>query len=158
MNAIDTRAPLQIAARRADGLRTTGFNVSPPTAEDSARKKGIGPLPYLAFGMATAFSIRVFSAEWDHALDRLLVGAGIAALATAMIWIALLAARRSRAWAVAMALGIWIPYVNLLLTARYARRHWRDDAAAPGWLALAGMGAQLLASLRVLFSTPPPLA
>jgi hypothetical protein len=132
--------------------------VSPPAAEDSARKTRSGALPYLAFGVATAFSIRAFAAHWESALDRLLVGAGIAALATALVWIAVLAARRSRGWAVAMGLGIWIPYVNLLLAARYARQHWRDDAAAPGWLALAGMGAQLAVSLRTLFAAPPPLA
>jgi hypothetical protein len=118
----------------------------------------VGALPYLAFGAATAFSIRAFAAGWDSALDRLLAGAGIAALATALVWIALLAARRSRRWAVAMGLGIWVPYVNLLLAARYARQYWREDAAAPAWLALAGMLAQFAVSLRALFAAPPPVA
>jgi hypothetical protein len=132
--------------------------VSPPAAEDSARETRAGALPYLGFGAATAFSIRAFAAAWDSALDRLLVGAGIAALATALVWIALLAARRSRGWAFAMGLGIWIPYINLLLAARYARRYWREDAAAPGWLALAGLAAQVAVTLRALFAVPPPVA
>jgi len=74
------------------------------------------------------------------------------------VWIAWLALRRGRGWACAMALGIWIPYVNLVIATRYARRHWHDDAAAPGWLAIGGMVAQLAVSLRLLFAAPPPLA
>jgi hypothetical protein len=119
---------------------------------------GGGALPWLCFGALTAFAIEPFAGELPAALDRLLVGASVAALVTALLWIAVLAARRGRGWAWAVALGIWIPYVNLLLAAYYARRHWRDDAAAPGWLALAGLLAQLLVSLRLLFARPLPLA
>jgi hypothetical protein len=133
--------------------------VSPPAAQDSAeRGRSGGPLPWLCFGVATAVAIEGVAGELPAALDRLLVGAGVAALATSTLWIALLALRRGRGWAWAMGLGIWVPYVNLLIAAHYARRHWRDDAAAPGWLALAGLLAQLLASLRLLFAAPPPLA
>lgn len=115
-------------------------------------------LAYLVFGVATALSIRAFGEPWHSPVDRLLLGSGIAALLTAMLWIAVLAIRRSRGWAIAMALGIWIPYVNLLIAARYARRYWREDAAAPGWMALAGMAAQIAVSIRALFAAAPPLA
>jgi hypothetical protein len=133
--------------------------VSPPAAEGYAQRgRSGGPLPWLCFGVATAVAIESAASELPAALDRLLVGASLAALATATLWIACLAFRRSRGWAWTIALGIWIPYVNLLIAAHYARRHWRDDAAAPGWLALAGLLAQLLVSLRLLFAEPPPLA
>lgn len=133
--------------------------MSPPAAEDSAQRTGSGgSLPWLCFGVATAGAIHGFARGLPSAFDRLLLGAGIAALLTAMLWIAVLALRRGRGWAWAVALGIWIPYVNLLIAARYARRHWRDDAAPPGWLALGGMLAQLVVSLRMLFTPPPPLA
>lgn len=136
-----------------------GVQGSPPAAQDSAQRgRSGGPLPWLCFGAATAVAIEAVASELPSALDRLLVGAGSAALVTALLWIALLATRRGRGWVWTIALGIWIPYVNLLIAAHYARRHWRDDAAAPGWLALGGLLAQLLASLRLLCAAPPPLA
>jgi hypothetical protein len=115
-------------------------------------------LPWLCFGAATPAAIALFARDLPGAVDRLLLGAGVAALATALVWIACLAVRRGRGWALAVAAGIWIPYVNLLIAAHYARRHWRDDAAPPGWLALGGMLAQGAVSLRLLFAAPLPLA
>jgi len=133
--------------------------VSPPAPEDSALRSGSGPaLPWLCLGATTAGAVEGFARGLPAAIDRLLLGAGIAAVFTALLWIAILAARRGRSWALAIALGIWIPYVNLLIATHYARRHWREDAAGPGWLALAGLLAQLLVSLRLLFAAPPPVA
>ena len=128
----------------------------PPAAEDSARFHSTSAaLPWLCFGAATAGAIELFARGVPSALDRLLVGASIASLLVATLWLAWLALRRGGAWAWVFALGIWIPYVNLLIAAHYARRHWRDGAAPPGWLALAGLAAQLAVSLRLLFTAPP---
>jgi hypothetical protein len=131
--------------------------VSPPAAEDSA-KRGAQAFPWLCFGAATAGAIQLVGTGLPSALDRLLVGAGAASLLVALAWIACLAIRRGGTWAWVFALGVWIPYVNLLIAAHWARRHWRDGADSPGWLALGGLGAQLVVSLRMLFAAPPPLA
>jgi hypothetical protein len=115
-------------------------------------------MPWLAFGAATAGAISLFGAEFPSAFDRLLLGTSLASLIVATVWIACLAIRRGGAWAWAFALGVWIPYVNFVIAAEYARGHWREGAARPGWLALGGIVAQLLLSVRVLFAAPPPLA
>jgi hypothetical protein len=130
--------------------------VSPPAAEDSARSDGSSrALPWLCFGAATAVAIRLLAGGLPSAFDRLLVGSGAASLLVALLWIAWLALRRGGGWAWAFGIGLWIPYVNLVLAAHYARRHWRDGAAAPGWLALAGLAAQLIVALRMLYAAPP---
>jgi hypothetical protein len=144
--------------RHTDILRTRALNVSPLAAKDSAQPRRFGPLPWLCFGATTALAILELGEDVPAAVDRLLLGAGAGALVTALGWIAILALRRGGGWTWAVALGIWIPYVNLIIAARYAQRHWRDDAAAPGWLALGGFTAQLVVSLRMLFAAPPPLA
>lgn len=111
----------------------------------------------LAFGAVTSGCIVALADDRTGALDLLLLSASLGALATAGLWLWILAARTSRNWALAFALGIWIPYVNLVIASIFARRHWSEGARTPALLAIAGMVGQTIASVRMLAPglTPP---
>lgn len=111
----------------------------------------------LAFGAVTAGCIVGLGGGDAGAFDLLLLSASLGALATAGLWLWILAARTSRNWALAFALGIWIPYVNFVIASIFARRHWSAGARAPALLAIAGMVGQTIATLRMLAPglTPP---
>ena len=88
----------------------------------------------------------------------LLFAASGAALIVAGIWLLVLGLRSGPGWAVAWCVGIWIPYINLVLAGIYARRYWDDGARAPALLGVAGFGAQTIATLLLLSPPSPVLA
>ncbi len=108
----------------------------------------------LFFGLSTAALIINFGASGGGRVDLLLFSASLGAILTSLVWLALLALRRSRSWAVALWLGIWIPYLNLLIAAGFARRYWRDGARAPAMVAIGGFAMQTLVSVRILLASP----
>jgi hypothetical protein len=108
----------------------------------------------LLFGLSTAALITNFGVSGVGRVDLLLFSASLGAILTSLVWLALLALRRSRNWAVALWLGIWIPYLNLLLAAGFARRYWSDGARAPALVAIAGFAVQTLVSVRTLLASP----
>jgi hypothetical protein len=111
----------------------------------------------LAFGAVTSGLIVGLATDERSAVDLLLLSASLGALATAGLWLWILATRRGTAWAVGFSLAIWIPYVNFVVGSIFARRYWSEGARAPALLALAGMFGQTLATLRMLAPglTPP---
>jgi hypothetical protein len=111
----------------------------------------------LAFGAVTSGLIVGLASDEHSAVDLLLLSASLGALATAGLWLWILATRRGTGWAVTFSLAIWIPYVNFVVASIFARRYWSEGARAPALLALAGMFGQTLATLRMLAPglTPP---
>jgi hypothetical protein len=104
----------------------------------------------LAFGALTSLFVVLFGAEPMRTLDLLVLSASLAALATAGLWLWILAAQLSRGWGFAFALTLWIPYVNFVVASLFARRYWNQGARAPALLALLGMLGQAVATLRAL--------
>jgi len=104
----------------------------------------------LAFGAVTSGCIVGLASDERGAVDLLLLSASLGALATAGLWLWILAGRISRGWALAFALGIWIPYVNFVIGSLFARRYWNVGARAPALLAIAGMVGQTIATVRML--------
>lgn len=104
----------------------------------------------LAFGAVTSGCIVGLASDEKSAIDLLLLAASLGALATAGLWLWILAARTSRNWALAFALGIWIPYVNFVIASLFARRYWAQGTRAPALLGIAGMVGQTIASVRML--------
>jgi hypothetical protein len=111
----------------------------------------------LAFGAVTSGLIVALATDERSAIDLLLLSASLGALATAGLWLWILATRHGTGWAVAFSLAIWIPYVNFVVASIFARRYWSEGARAPALLALAGIFGQTLATLRMLAPglTPP---
>ena len=111
----------------------------------------------LAFGAVTSGLIVGLASDERSASDLLLLSVSLGAIATAGLWLWILAARRGTGWAVTFSLAIWIPYVNFVVASIFARRYWSEGARAPALLALAGMAGQTLATLRMLAPglTPP---
>jgi hypothetical protein len=101
----------------------------------------------LLFGLSTAALIINFGVSGVGRVDLLLFSASLGAILTSLVWLALLAL-------VALWLGIWIPYLNLLLAAGFARRYWSDGARAPALVAIAGFAVQTLVSVRTLLASP----
>ncbi len=113
----------------------------------------------LAFGVTTAAAIQandLFLPPGAGRLAILLFAAGLGAIVTALFWMLALGVQRSPGWAAAWLIGIWIPYINLVLGSLYARRYWNDGARPAGLLGLAGMVAQTLAGILLLFPEAPP--
>ena len=54
-----------------------------------------------------------------------------------------------------MGLGIWIPYVNLVLAGVFARRYWSEGGRGPALLGILGMVGQTVASIRLLVPAFP---
>lgn len=111
----------------------------------------------LAFGAVTSGLIVALAADDRSAVDLLLLSTSLGAIATAGLWLWILASRCGTGWSVTFALTIWIPYVNFVVASIFARRYWSAGARAPALLALAGMAGQTLATLRMLAHgvTPP---
>ncbi len=113
----------------------------------------------LLFGVSTAAVIRLAVDVQFGRPDLLLFAAGAGAIITALAWVLLLALARSTAWAIVMGLGVWIPYLNLVLATVFVRRYWSQGGRGPALLGLAGMlGQTLAASIRLLLPTLTPLA
>ena len=111
----------------------------------------------LIFGAVTAGLIPIISGGGRVArTDALLLASSFAAFLISILWIALLALRRSRGWAIAMWVGMWLPYINLLIAGEYSRRYWRQDAGGPTLLVIAATLAQVVASARALFAARGP--
>jgi hypothetical protein len=112
----------------------------------------------LGFGVTTAAAISVSDLLLPPGASRLtilLFAAGAGAIITALFWMLALGVQRSPAWAAVWLIGIWIPYVNLVLGSLYARRYWNDGGRGPGLLGIAGMVAQALAAILMLFPEAP---
>lgn len=110
----------------------------------------------LLFGVATTGIVRLVAGPGVSRLDLLLFAASSGAVVTTIGWVLMLALRRGRAWGLAMLLGAWVPYLNLVLSSIYVRRYWREDGRGPGLLGMVGLLGQTLASLRLLFPSAPP--
>ena len=104
----------------------------------------------LAFGAATAGFVLFIGREPVATINLLLMSGSLGAIATAGLWLWILAASHSRGWNLAFALTFWIPYVNFVVASLFARRYWAAGARAPALLAIAGMLGQTLATLRFL--------
>ena len=107
----------------------------------------------LVFGATSAALIRLMDGPLIPRLELLGLATGSAAVITALVWFAILGARRDALWVLAML----IPYVNLVAASSYARRYWSQGARAPALLGLAGIVVQTAASLRLLVPALPPL-
>lgn len=128
-------------------METEAGEERPPAVPRGAHVAAV--LPLSCFGVLTALLIR-----WAEvpALGRpglLLFAAGGGAVGTALLWLLCLGLRRGPGWAAAWLVGVWIPYVNLLLATAFARRYWHEGARAPGLLGLAGGAAQALSLVFV---------
>jgi hypothetical protein len=125
--------------------------------QDSSRLSPVArALLALLFGACASILIQALAASGEASrFQVLLMATSLSALLTSLLWIALLAAQRSRAWALAIYLGIWIPYVNLLIAALFARRYWSQGARRPALLGLAALVCQLAVSLQMLLCVPP---
>ncbi len=124
----------------------------PPVLSDPARVLLLG-----VFGVSSAMLIRFMGEGLIGRTDLLLMGVSVGAMVTALIWVLLLAFGRSTAWAAVMGVGVWVPYVNLVLASIFVRRYWAQGGRAPGLLGLAGMLGQTVASVRLLSPTLPTL-
>ncbi len=117
-------------------------------------------LRVLVFGLvavalvATSDAVLPFSAT---RLDILLHATSGAALFTALVWYFAQGLRSGPGWALAWLLLVWIPYVNVILAAIFARRHWNQGARAPTYLALAGVLGQLALLARLAASSDAAL-
>lgn len=111
----------------------------------------------LVFGLSTTGVIEIAADAPLGRADLLLFAGSFGAIVTALAWILMLALARSRAWAITMALGVWIPYVNLILASVFARRYWGQGGRTPALLGLAGVLGQAVASIRFLLPALPPL-
>ena len=111
----------------------------------------------LVFGVTTVLIIELASGQRVSRADLLLLGASSGAVIAALLWLFLLAIRSSRTWRLVMVLGIWIPYLNLVLASVFARRYWDEGARAPALLGIAGFAGQTVASLRLLLPVLPSL-
>jgi hypothetical protein len=113
----------------------------------------------LLFGACDALLIQGLAAHGETPrLQVLLMASSLSALLVSVLWLGLLAARRGRGWALVVGLGIWLPYVNLVIASVFARRYWSEGARRPALLGLAGLLGQTLASLQLLLcAAPTPL-
>ncbi|MFI5314801.1 MAG: hypothetical protein ACHQ6T_03815 [Myxococcota bacterium] len=107
----------------------------------------------LAFGALTSLFVVLLGSEPMPAVDLLVLAASLGALATAGLWLWLVAARLSRGWGFAFALTLWIPYVNFVVASLFARRYWSQGARAPALLALLGMIGQAVATVWAFAAT-----
>jgi hypothetical protein len=111
----------------------------------------------LAFGASTVLVIRLAADAPIGRGDLLLFAASAGAIVTALLWVLLLAIARGPGWALVMGLGVWIPYVNLVLAGVFARRYWSQGGRGPALLGILGMVGQTVASIRLLVPKLPPL-
>jgi hypothetical protein len=111
----------------------------------------------LVFGVTTVLVIELASGQGVSRADLLLLAASSGVVVAAFLWLFLLAIRSSGTWLWVMGLGIWVPYVNLVLASVFARRHWNEGARAPALLGIAGLTGQTVASLRLLLPVLPSL-
>jgi hypothetical protein len=102
----------------------------------------------LAFGAATTGSIVFFAPGGLGDADLLLLAVSLGALATAALWLWAVALRSQSRWGLALALLLWVPYVNFVAASMFARRYWDRGARAPALLALAGMVGQTVVTLH----------
>ena len=109
----------------------------------------------LAFAGLTALGIRALDQPALPRMELLLGSASLAALVTALLWVVALGIRRGGAWAWLLALGAWVPYVNLVLVSVYVRRFWSEDGRGPGWLVGVSLVLQVALSLRVVIAHHP---
>ena len=115
---------------------------------------------WLLFGLVTAGLLEVLGARFGllmSTLTLLLLAASGSALLVAGLWLLILGVRSGPGWALALGVGIWIPYVNFVLASVFARRYWHAGARTPGLLALAGIFGQTLATLLLLRPPTPVL-
>jgi hypothetical protein len=103
-------------------------------------------LLWIVFGATTTLLIDTMGVPGLPRLELLGLAGGSAAMLTALVWFAVLGARRSPLWL----LALLVPYVNLIAASRFARKYWNEGARAPALLALAGFAVQTAASLRVM--------
>jgi hypothetical protein len=104
----------------------------------------------VCFGAATALAIVFFAPGAASSFDLLVLGASLGALATAGVWLWVVALRNHSRWGVALAILLWVPYVNFVVASMFARRYWHRGARAPALLALAGMLGETFAMMRML--------
>ncbi len=104
--------------------------------------------------IATSESVLPLSAT---RLDILLHAASGAALFTALVWLFAQGLQTGPGWALAWLFLVWVPYVNVVLASIFARRHWKQGARAPSYLALAGVLGQLALVLRLASSVSAAL-
>jgi hypothetical protein len=111
----------------------------------------------LVFAVTTVLVIELASGPGVSRADLLLLATSSGTVVAALFWLFLLALGSSRTWLWVMGLGIWVPYVNLVLASVFARRHWDTGARTPALLGIAGLTGQTLASLRLLLPVLPSL-
>ena len=111
----------------------------------------------VAFGVSSLGVIELGAETIPSRVDLLLLALSSGAIVAALLWLVALALGKSRAWALSLALGIWVPYLNFILVSIFARRHWREGARAPALLALLGVLGQTVASVRLLVPRLPSL-
>ena len=111
----------------------------------------------LAFGATTSLLIGWLAELGARPFDLLLLAASLGALATAGLWLWILAARRSLAWGLLFTATFWVPYLNFIVASLYARRFWSEGARTPALLAMVAMLVETIATLRVFLPdlTPP---
>ncbi len=131
--------------------------MSVPGAEPHALSDAVRALLLLLFGAATVGVIELAADMSVGRPDLLLFAVSLGAIVTALAWVLILAIARSMAWALVMGVGVWVPYVNLVLASVYVRRYWSRGGRAPALLGLAGFLGQTIASIRVLLPGLPPL-
>jgi hypothetical protein len=107
----------------------------------------------LAFGLATVWSVEAFGALPLSRPPLLALATGTAAFLVSLLWFFLLALRRGVGWS----LGMLIPYVNLIVATRFARRFWSEGARAPVLLLWGGIALQMVGWLGLLFVRSPVL-
>ncbi len=131
--------------------------MSVPGVESHTISDGMRALLLLLFGASTVGVIQLAVDMLFGRPDLLLFAASIGAIVTALAWVLVLAIARSTTWAIVMGVGVWVPYLNLVLASVYVRRYWGQGGRGPALLGLAGFLGQTIASIRLLLPGLPPL-
>ena len=113
------------------------------------------------FTLVSVLAIRAFDSPLLRRSDLLVLATSTAALVTSLAWFFLLGVhgfrrgKRRHAW---WALAFLVPYVNLIAASYYSRFYWTQGARGPALLAICGVAAQTLVTLRMLNPPLPLLA
>ena len=123
--------------------------------------RGLRWLLLALFTLVSVLAIRAFASPLLRRSDLLVLATSTAALVTSLAWFFLLGVhgfrrgKRRHAW---WALAFLVPYVNLIAASYYSRFYWTQGARGPALLAICGVAAQTLVTLRMLNPPLPLLA